>query len=185
MKTVRWQSLLGRCVPFVLSFLGVVAAGPAAADKSHLTITTLSARADVVSGGNVLVRIDVPRNAALSDVQVSLNGADVTSTFLPDGSGDALVGLVSGLQAGDNVLTAETKRTKPSLNARLAIRNSPLSGPVFSGPHQSPWICETLASGLGAAPAAGPCVAPTRYDWFYRATNNTFKPLPSGALPPH
>jgi hypothetical protein len=181
MNAARTRLLLTRCVPFVLSFLAVVAAGPAAADKAHLTITTVSARPDGVSGGNVLVRIDVPRSASFSDVQVSLNGDDVTATFLPDG--DALVGLVSGLQAGDNVLKAETKRTKPSLNAKLAVRNFPLNGPVFSGPHQSPWICETAASGLGAPPAAGPCVAPSRYDWFYRATNGTFKPLPSGPLP--
>jgi len=154
MNAARTRLLLSRCVPFVLSFLAVVAAGPAAADKAHLTITSVSARPDGVSGGNVLVRIDVPRSASLSDVQVSLNGDDVTATFLPDG--DALVGLVSGLQAGDNVLKAETKRTKPSLNAKLAVRNFPLNGPVFSGPHQSPWICETAASGLGAPPAAGP-----------------------------
>jgi Tannase-like family of unknown function (DUF6351) len=156
---------------------------PALAASSHLTLTSLSARPENVSGGDVLVRIDVPRNAALSDVSVSLNGTDVTGAFLPDSGGAALVGLVTGLQSGDNVLTAETKRTKPSLNARLALRNSPLSGPVFSGPHQSPWICETLSSGLGNPPAQRPCVAATRYDWFYRASNNTFKALPAGPLP--
>jgi hypothetical protein len=42
-----------------------------------------------------------------------------------------------------------------------------------------PWICETAASGLGDPPAAGPCVAPTRHDWFYRTTAGSFQPLPS------
>jgi Tannase-like family of unknown function (DUF6351) len=183
MTSPRSRSLLRRFLPFALSFFAAVSAGPASADKSELGITSVSARADTVSGGNVLIRVDVPRNASVSDVQVLLNGADVTSVFLSDGTGAALVGLVSGLQVGDNVLTAATRRTKPSTNARLVVRNSALSGPVFAGPHQSPWICETVSSGLGAAPISGPCVAPTRFDWFYRASNNTFKSLPTGALP--
>jgi hypothetical protein len=164
-----------------MALLALAFSNAAAAHPAHLTITTLSARPENVSGGDVLVRIDVPRNAALSDVRVSLNGSDVTAAFLPDG--DALVGLVSGLQAGENVLSAETRRTKPSMNARLAVRNAPLYGPVFSGPHQRPWICESVSSGLGPAPTSGPCVVATRYDWFYRATNDTFKPLAAGPLP--
>src|SRR5438445_6003501 len=121
-----------------------IAAPPA---DSHLVITTLSTAPDRVSSGDVLVRVDVPANTPLADMRVALNGADVTGVFLPDGSSHALVGLVTGLRAGDNVLTAVTRRTKPSLNARLDVRNFPISGPVFSGPHQVPWICHTAASG--------------------------------------
>src|SRR5205814_6310573 len=55
----------------------------------------------------------------------------------------------------------------------------PIYGPIFAGAHQRPWICETAASGLGPPPATGPCVAPTRYDWFYRTTAGTFAPLTS------
>ncbi|HWT86329.1 MAG TPA: DUF6351 family protein, partial [Myxococcales bacterium] len=148
-----------------------------------LSIATVSTRADLVSGGDVLVRIDVPRSVALSDLEVRVNGAIVSGAFLPDSSGDALVGLVSGLNDGDNVLTAATIRSRPSRHARLAIRNSPSSGPVFGGAHQSPWICETAASGLGSPPASGPCVVPTIQEWFYRAKDNTFKPLPSLSPP--
>ena len=142
------QSLRRMLLPGV-ALLAATFSNPALAHRSHLSITTLSARPENVSGGDVLVRIDVPRHAALSDVRVSLNGTDVTGVFLPDSGGNALVGLVRGLRSGDSVLTAETKRTHPSLNARLALRNSPLYGPVFSGPHQRPWICETVSSGLG------------------------------------
>jgi len=148
-----------------------------------LSIATVSTRADLVSGGDVLVRIDVPRSVALSDLEVRVNGAIVSGAFLPDSSGDALVGLVSGLNDGDNVLTAATIRSRPSRHARLAIRNSPSSGPIFGGPHQSPWICETAASGLGPPPASGPCAVPTIQEWFYRAKDNTFKPLPSLSPP--
>ena len=108
---------------------------------NDLSIVTLSTRPSYVSGGDVLVRIDVPRRVALSDVEVRVNGADVSGAFLPDASGDALIGLVTGLRDGDNLITASTRRSRPSHSARLEVRNSPSSGPVFGGPHQSPWIC--------------------------------------------
>ena len=175
----------GRFGPAWPALLGLLLlSGSAFADResgNELSIATVSTKANLVSGGNVLVRIDVSRRTTLSDVEVSLNGADVTAAFLPDGTGDALIGLVSGLRDGDNLLTAATRRARSQ--ARLKIRNSPSYGPVFGGPHQRPWICETAASGLGPAPATGPCVAPTLIEWFYRASNNTFKPLTSLSPP--
>jgi len=118
-----------------------VGGAPAYADRAserHLVITTLSTAPDRVSGGDVLVRVDVPRGTPLSDVRVRLNGVDVTGVFLPDGTSDALIGLVTGLKNGDNVLTAAMKGLKPSHQARLEIRNFPIYGPIFAGPHQTP-----------------------------------------------
>jgi hypothetical protein len=110
-------------------------------------------------------------------VQVALNGRDVTGVFLPDGTSDALIGLVTALNDGDNVVTATTKKTKPSLTTRLEIRNFPIYGPIFAGPHQVPWICETETSGLGPA-LDEHCTVPVRYDWFYGTADGTFNPLP-------
>jgi len=159
------------------------ASAPAAADdrgRSHsrLEITTLSTGPDRVSGGDVLVGVNVPAATALSEVEVFRNGTEVTGVFVPDAAHHVLIGLVSGLTDGRNVLTAATRGTKPSLNARLEIQNFPISGPIFSGPHQVPWICETDTSGLGPSSDAH-CTVPVRYEWFYRSTANTFKPLPS------
>jgi hypothetical protein len=174
MKSLRWPSAL--VAAWTLVSLAVIAQASPPADN-QLVIRTLSTDAASVSGGDVLVRIEIPLNASPSDIAVALNDSDVTATFLP-ASGNALVGLVSGLQSGTNVLVAMTKKTKPSLNARLEIQNFPTYGPVFAGPHQDPWICETVTSGLGA-PLDEHCTVPVRYDWFYRASNNTFKSLPS------
>jgi hypothetical protein len=174
MKSLRWPSALVAAWTLV-SLAAIVQATPPA--DNHLVIRTLSTDAASVSGGDVLVRIEIPSNASPSDVAVALNGSDVTATFLP-ASGNALVGLVSGLQSGTNVLVATTRNTKPSLNAQLEIQNFPIYGPVFAGPHQDPWICETATSGLGA-PLDEHCTVPVRYDWFYRASNKTFKSLPS------
>src|ERR1700740_2725192 len=91
-------------IPFLA--IGLLAAGAigdaAPPGGNHLVITPLSTGADRVSGGDVLVRIDVPGSAGLADVQVTLNGNDVTGTFVPDPTSHALVGLVTGLVNGDN-----------------------------------------------------------------------------------
>src|SRR5580704_13239396 len=115
--------------------LGLIAATPAHAGppaEKDLVITTLSSAPNRASGGDVLVRIEVPRTVSQSDVQVALNGMDVTGVFLPDGTSDALIGLVTALNGGDNVVTATTKKTKPSLKARLEIRNFPIYGPILA-----------------------------------------------------
>ena len=143
---------------------------------SRLEITTLSTAPDRVSGGDVLVRVDVPADSALNEVRVFRNGTDVTGVVMPDAAHHALIGLVTGLTDGPNVLTAVTRGAKRSLNARVEIRNFPIYGPIFSGPHQVPWICETDTSGLGPSSDAH-CTVAVRYDWFYRSTANTFKPL--------
>ena len=149
--------------------------------QNRFQIVTLSTAPQRVSGGDVLIRVSVPRRVTLSDVAVTLNGADVTGALLPDGSSHALVGLVSGLRDGRNLITAATT-TRPSQRTRLALRNFPIYGPIFAGRHQTPWICETDTSGLGPS-LDEHCTVPTIYQWFYRSTDGTFKPLPSLSPP--
>ena len=119
----------------------VLAAVPGSAEAG-LRIDTLSTRPDMVTGGDVLVR--VPPHSV-----VRLNGHVVT---LP-----GRTGLVTGLTLGANRLTATTQDG----TARLTLRNHPITGPVFSGPHEQPFVCETEAAGLGA-PLDGDCSIATR-----------------------
>jgi hypothetical protein len=161
----------------------LIAVAPAHAGPDRLVISTLSTGPDRVSGGDVLARVSVPAAFALADVRVTLNGEDVTSLFMPEGSSHALVGLVTGLRDGQNEIAASVRSQGRGSFARLHVTNFPIHGPIFAGPHQRPWVCETATSGLGDPPASGPCVAPTRHDWFYRTTGGTFQPLPAGPLP--
>ena len=71
-------------------------AAPAAAHDFDVDV--LSGRADQVSGGDALVRVEGPRGR-LADVRVLRNGSDVTDVFE---LGGALVGLVDGLRLGRN-----------------------------------------------------------------------------------
>lgn len=157
-----------------------------ARDEEHrrdFEIKTLSSAANTVSGGDVLVEVRAPRYASLGDLVVRRNGEDVTAQLSADPAGQRLVGVITGLEIGRNRLTVSGRHHHHGQHFdRLEVTNHPISGEIFA-PHQRPWVCETVASGLGTPPANGPCVVPTRYDWFYRSTSGALLPLPAGPLP--
>jgi hypothetical protein len=163
---------LRRVVPAIaLALLLLALAGEAVAKGGTPTslgaISVLSNRADSISGGDALVRIDLG-DAQAASVTVTLNGSDVTSAFAvrPNGRYE---GLVTGLAEGVNVLRA---RPSDGYGRKLVIRNHPIGGPVFSGPQIQPWLCRTQNQ---TNPALGPstdakCNAPTVVELFYRNT---------------
>ena len=135
---------------------------PSAQAGGGLRLVSVSNRPDMISGGQLLVRVDLG-STSRSAVRVALNGRDVTTAFSGDGS--AMTGLVEGLTAGRNSIIATAGRD----TVTLAVTNYPVTGPIFSGPHATPFVCGTEASGLGA-PLDANCSAPTRVDYFYRST---------------
>src|SRR5712671_8005482 len=72
-------------------------------------ILVLSNRADLISGGDALVEIKWPAGTDTTTAQVALNGVSVKSAFaLRNGR---YIGLVTGLNNGDNLLTASAQGT--------------------------------------------------------------------------
>jgi hypothetical protein len=130
-------ALTGRAAP--------AAGQPEPPSRQQFVLSVLSSRPDQVSGGDALVRVDVPRTVPLNQVTVTRNDEDVTAAFQPAPDGRALQGVVEGLQLGRNELVATPNgpgagRPDP---ARLEVRNHPIEGPIFSGPHQQPFVCAT------------------------------------------
>jgi len=165
-----------------------------AKSDGDLKIVTLSTRPDTVSGGDVLVRVNVPRDVDFRNVKVLLNGHSVTGAFRPDATGKSLMGLVTGLQLGENSLVAvggnggsKDRGEEDNRTTALTLTNYPIAGPIFSGPHEQPFICMTATFPIPATISGqtlGPsldadCSAATRVDYVYRSTAGTFKPLSS------
>ena len=98
------------------------------------SIQTISTRPDRVSGGNVLVEISVPGRHK-QPIDVKVNGRDVSSSFRPGTRPNTLMGLVTGLNIGRNKISAA--------GDTLVVTNYPISGPITSGPHIKPFICDT------------------------------------------
>ena len=144
-------------------------------------------RLDMVSGGDVLVAVDVPAGMAARDVRVTANGADVTASFRADAAGRTLTGLVTGLTTGPNAIAATTSGGAP---VRLTVVNHPNAGPVFSGPQEKPFICETQNFKLLSGGTLGPsldasCSIATRVDYLYQsAGGGDLKPLADPRTPP-
>ena len=187
---MRRQRILGSAAAAVLLAAGTpagVVTGAAQA-AGEIEVTVLSGRPDMVSGGDALLRIDVPADVAPSDVRVAVNGVDATGAFRADAEARRLTGLVDGLPLGANEVSVTVAGAEGG--AALELVNHPLEGPVFSGPHEQPFVCETdafeLPSGetLGA-PLDENCSAARRVDYAYRAADGTLKPLAdASALPP-
>jgi len=160
-----------------------------AVSGSGISISTLSNRAELISGGDALIQVSVPAGStagggssqagkAISGLKITVAGRDVTDAFSVDG--DKATGLVVGLVNGANTITASADGAGSS---SLVVTNSPRGGPVISGPQPMPYYCATPtpqiasgvtpgtnASGLSAQATDEQCNIPTEYKYYYRTT---------------
>ena len=156
---------------------GAVSANPPAGGIGEITV--LSNRADLVSGGDALVSVDLRANPRA--VRVELNGDDITDAFAVRPNG-RFEGLVTNLVEGTNTL-----RVRPGngVGRSIEIDNHPIGGPVFSGPQVQPWLCRTQLQtnpSLGTATDTT-CNAPTVVELFYRNLSDQFVPYDRSSPP--
>ncbi len=159
----------------------------------NFEISTLSNRADLVSDGDALVEVRVPKNVPMHKVMLTLNGADVRSSFVADDSARTLRGVLEGMEPGENLFVADANgqgRGRPW--ASLTITNHVRGGPILLGSQAMPWVCATPtpvpqsgntpasnASGLSTFAVDAQCNIATEYKLFYRTTTTPC----SSALP--
>src|SRR2546423_13992048 len=125
------------CALWAPIFLLLVCTGAASA-AATMRLEVLSNRADLISDGNALVAVNLPKGASASDLKVTVGGRDVASAFVrrPDGQ---VEGLIEGMKLGKNVVAATLPGGR---GAKLTVTNHPNGGPVFSGPQVEPWTCQ-------------------------------------------
>jgi hypothetical protein len=162
----------------------------------NFEIVTLSNRADLISGGDALVEVRVPKNVPMKKVTLWLNGHEVTAAFRSNEATRTMRGVLTGLVVGENEFLADSNGNG---NGRpretLRILNHPIGGPVLLGSQTTPWICATPtpvaesgntpasnASGLSTFAVDAQCNIATEYKLFYRTTTagcSTALPDPS------
>jgi len=139
-----------------------------------------STSAALVSGGTALLKLksDLPMGTSL---KVYLNNLDVSSAFKKDPSDGKQIGLVSGLASGANTVLAyavQDDNATAVKSTSLDLTNYPITGPIVSGPHQTPFVCQTAnfvmpdGSFFGTATDAN-CSAPARVTYLYLPTDAT------------
>lgn len=124
-------------------------------------VNVLSSRADAVSGSDALIELRVVPGSHWS---ARLNGHDVSGSFHVGAEPGRLRALLTGLVLGKNTLTVRGDAT-----ADVVLINHSLGGPIFSGPQQTPFICQNETNGLGAARDAQ-CTAQTVVQYYYKST---------------
>lgn len=166
--------------------------GGGAGATGPFDVAVVSSRADTVSGGDALIEVTAPGNSG-KNVRVLVNGDDVTSAFAPGPDG-TLLGLVDGLDEGDNeiaITVGPARRSNPRAKANAPVKasievvNHPAVGPVFSGPHITMYCTASGAPwNLGATDDDCHVAAPT-VSYQYRTTGGSFAPLadPDGPVP--
>src|SRR5262245_1856551 len=119
----RLQLLGGIGVAVLLATsAGTVSAAAQSAKADALHVRVLSSRPDMVTGGDALVRIELPAGVTAADVKLTVNGAAATAKLEADTSGRSLTGLVTGLANGSNTLTATAAKKG---TAKLTVVNHP------------------------------------------------------------
>jgi hypothetical protein len=132
-------------------------------------IEMLSNRADLVSGGDALVRVTLPRKAKPAQLRLKAGKRNVTRALHKTGRRQ-LEGVVSGLRNGRTSLVAKLRH---GTSAKLVVTNHPIGGPVFAGPQIKPWACQAGAQD-------DKCDAPTQHRFFYLPQG---APMQGAALP--
>jgi hypothetical protein len=139
---------------------------PAAAEakaKQKLQIKTVSNRADLISGGDALIVVRLPKRVRPAKVRVFNGRRNITRYFRKRPNG-RFEGLVEGLKKrGRNVIKA---RAPGARGAKLVIRSHPNGGPVFSGPQIKPWVCQPSARNAK-------CDQPPEFEFKYMPTSGT------------
>ncbi len=178
----------------------------AAQQSGKLVMTVLSSAPQYVSGGDA--RIAVNAAPGLHDkLEFWLNGRKITPQM--KSSGDRLEGIVTGFSEGPNTLEVRHAQGKGNgVSGAIQLTNYPITGPIFSGPQQKPFVCTT--SQLGKQPLVDMNGAPTVDDpgypvfdergnkigysrhcsverfvtYSYRAINGEMKPMPTDGSKP-
>lgn len=199
----------------ILSLILLTPAGaqapPAAAEKPAFVVEVVSSAPDQVTGGDARLHIEVPQTVPPHQVEVWVNGNDQSGHFalIPDTR--TLTGIVDGLGLGSNtvqVMPNGKGKGRPDAIS-LTLTNYSITGPVFSGPHQHPFVCTVQRYGLGQPlvdndstgtpvfatdPSGNPtgeiigfsrdCSAETLVQYLYKSTDGRFKPYTPGAERP-
>jgi hypothetical protein len=155
----------------------------------QVEMTTVSARPSLITGHEATLAI---RGLTRGDhLVVTVNGKRVPSrTFhrvasRPGQAPGQVLGVIRHLTIGNDTVRATVTGTRygaRSMQLQLDVHS--LQGPIITGPHQEPFVCETAENGLGK-PHGDNCVAKQRIHWWYKDLLGNFHRLadPYAAYP--
>ena len=158
---IRNVPLLGAVL--IACAAALLAAVPASAAPHAPRIKVLSNRADLVSGGDALVRVTLPQGAKRLAAAADRRAAQRHRRAEARTGKRRLEGLVEGLRIGR--IAAASRGSAAAAPHGSIVTNHPIGGPVFAGPQIQPWDCQETAQDAQ-------CNQPPTFEFLY---------LPEGA----
>jgi len=204
--TMRLKLLFTHLV-IILAVAWLPVTGHAA--NPHYDLKVLSSAPDQVTGEDVLVQVLFKGHPIRSEPAVQsrlrqltfwLNGQPVNPEIRTGRHGHEV--LVSGLREGENRLELHHRRQGPLASVDLTAY--PVTGPIFSGPQQYPFVC-TVTTELGKQPLVDTdgdtgfpvldeqgsqtglsrdCSIESYVSFLYRTTGGSWAPLPDDGSRP-
>lgn len=105
----------------------------------NFEIRTLSNRADLLSDGDALVDVQVPKTVPMTKVALTLNGVDVGDRFVADEDTRTLRGVLTGMAPGENTLVADANGNGNGRPwASLTLTNHVRGNPILIGSQTQP-----------------------------------------------
>lgn len=121
----------------------------------RVALSVLSSPAQWVSGGDA--RIHVRAAPGQRDkLELWLNGSRIEPAL--KAVDDGLEGVIDGLQPGANQL--EVRHRDANVRDTITLTNWPATGPMFTGPQQTPFVCTTIQGAVGKQPKVDSASAP-------------------------
>ncbi|MDM0110273.1 DUF6351 family protein [Variovorax sp. J22R24] len=172
-------------------------------NDNSVRLRVLSSAPEYVSGGDA--RIEVRASRGLRDkLELWLNGSRLNVTLADTAAG--LEGVITGLKLGANTLEVRHRSGNGQPRDRLTLTNYPITGPIFTGPQQTPFVCTTIQGAVNKQPLVDSATPPgypvldgqgtllgysrdcsinTFVSYQYRSTTGALVPLPiDGSRPP-
>ncbi|TFH73458.1 hypothetical protein E3V39_09610 [Gammaproteobacteria bacterium LSUCC0112] len=111
-------------------------------NDSGLSLSILSSRAEHITGGTALIALQAGESGIMpSSVQFRANG-QLLEVLRTNATGDQSHWLVGGIPLGQH--TIEVLADDGEQLASVAIQSHPITGPIFSGPQQYPFVCSSV-----------------------------------------
>ncbi|MGO1499925.1 MAG: DUF6351 family protein [Marinobacter sp.] len=203
-QTVRFGLAAG-LITLLLSgcFDGSSSSSESGNNSPDLDLTSLSSEPDQISGDTVLVGLEGKATtiaAEKKNLEFWLNNAKISPVVRRGRNGPEI--LVAGLSQGENRLELHHVEYGPLSD--LTLTAYPVTGPMFSGPQQYPFVC-TVTTELNKQPLVDTngdtgfpvldaddnqiglskdCSIEPYVEFFYRTTEGNWAPLPDDGSRP-
>ena len=160
-----------------------VAAAPGGS-VGRFGVEVVSSPPDLVSGDDARLHVTVPPGQT-DKVAITVEGRDVTDRFTPVDE-RTLEGVVDELRLGENRVEVRNHNSRGRAAASLTLTNHPVTGPMFSGPHQDPFLCSTPSDRADAElgePFDDDCSIEREVSFKYRTTSGSWADYEPGSSP--